>query len=234
MSVLLLLLACGQSTDAERLTQALDPGVSLFKALRGCEGIAGLDAQGDCITAALELRPGTGLQDCQQIESERWRNECLFVLAERLSWTDLDGAISLCAEGRYARECLFHLIQDVAQGAAELPPSQAEGFIEPFIGVPRTPDSVALFWKEWVRHKVRSMDQPVPATLCQGLQDSTGCEEGLGKARRELLRGVPSAERCSRAQEEQPLIQLKDGSRAVVLSPMELEQIRRTCAASKR
>ncbi|MFT5585458.1 MAG: hypothetical protein ACI9VR_003050 [Cognaticolwellia sp.] len=234
MSMVLLLLACGQSTDAQRLAKAMDPKVSLPRALRGCQDIADMHAQGDCLTAALELRPGTDLRDCQQIESRRWRNECVFVLAERLAETDLDGAISLCAKSSYVRECLFHLIRDVAQGVTELSPGEAEVFIDPFIGVPRTPDSVSLFWKEWVRHRVRTMDRPVPEALCEGLQDSPGCEKGLTKARKEMLRGVPSAKRCSRAAEERPLIQLEDGSRALVLSAMEMEEIRRTCAARKR
>jgi hypothetical protein len=212
----------------------MDPSVSLSSALAGCQGIQAQDAQGDCMTAALELREGTGLKDCEQIESERWRNECIFVLAERQSTSDLPGAVALCEQSRYARECLFHLIRDVAQTKTDLAADQAEGFIEPFVGVTRVPDSAALFWKEWVRYKVRTMDQAVPEGLCEGLVDVESCTAGVVKARKEMVRGEPSAERCKRVEEELPLLQLEDGTQALALTALELEEIRRTCAASKR
>lgn len=234
MMALLLLLACSPSTDPERLSQALDPSVSLSKALRGCEQIQGEDAQGDCLSAAVELREGTELEDCQSIASKRWRNECIFVLAERMGTTDVPAAISLCEETVYVRECLFHLIRDKAKAATALPPTDAEAALEPFWNVRRVPDASTMFWKEWVRHTVRDLDQAVPSDLCAGLQDSQGCEAGLKKGRNQMLRGVPKAQRCARSDTGQPILQLKDESQAVALSPMELVEIQRTCAASKR
>lgn len=229
-----LLVSCTPQTDAERLAQALDPQVPLSKAVRGCEQISGQDAQGDCLSAAIALREGTRLEDCQSISSERWRNECVFVLAERMGAEDVDGAIALCAESRFVRECLFHLIQDKAQAVGELEPVQAQRAIEPFSGVKRVPDAATLFWKEWVNHQVRTLDRAVPSTLCQGLEDSQSCKAGLSSARKMMLRGIPSAQRCERSAEERPILALSDGSQALELSPMEMEEIRRTCAASKR
>jgi hypothetical protein len=234
MMGLLLVLACGPSTDPERLSQALDPSVSLSRALRGCERIKGEDAQGDCLSAAVELREGTELEDCQSITSDRWRNECIFVLAERLGRSDVAAGISLCEETLYVRECLFHLIRDKAKGATGLAPIEAEAALVPFWSVRRVPDASIMFWKEWVRHTVRSLDQPVPSDLCVGLQDSDGCEAGLKKGRNQMLRGVPKAQRCARIEAGQAILQLKDESQAVELNPMELVEIQRSCAASKR
>ena len=234
---LLVLLSCGSSnTDAQRLAQALDPSVSLSRAIRGCEKIRGQDAQGDCLSAAVALREGTTLKDCQGIESERWRNECVFVLAERLGVDDIPGAVLICEESVYVRECLFHLIRDEAEevAAKDLSPKEGEAFLQPFVGVRRVPDASTMFWKEWVRYRVRTMDLAVSKSVCEGLMDEKGCLEGLSKARRTMLRGVPQAERCARAEAGVPLLPLTDGSQALELRSQELEEIQRTCAAAKR
>ena len=236
MMALLLLLACGPRTDAERLSQALDSSVALRTAVRGCEQIQAQDAQGDCLSAAIELREGTTWDDCQGIESDRWRSEWVFVLAERLGARDVPGGILACEESGYVRECLFHLIQDQAEAVAaeDLPPAEAEASLTPFFGVKRVPDASTLFWKEWVRYRVRTMDLAVPLSVCDGLKDVDGCKAGHSKARRTMLRGVPKAERCARVEKGMPVLPLQDGSQALELKAQELEEIERTCAASKR
>lgn len=221
-------------SDAERLAQALDPTVPLSQALSGCQDIAAEDAQGDCLSAALEVREGTQLQDCEQIRSDRWRDECVFVLAEQLREEDLGAAIETCHHSVYARECSYHLVRDTAREATSLPPIQAEAQIKPFEAARRAPDAPVLFWKEWARYTVRELGQSIREDTCTGLQEPQSCSQGLMKARKEMLRGVPSAERCARAEAQAPLLQLDDGTPAMSFSAMEIEEVRRSCARPKR
>ncbi|MED5371708.1 MAG: hypothetical protein VX899_11875 [Myxococcota bacterium] len=230
MSLLLVLqLACTPS-PGEALRLALDPAAPLDEALSACQHIPAPDAQGDCLSAALETRGDYERADCEQIQARRWRDECVFLLAERQRTEGaLAAAVDTCHETAFARECVFHLIRDEARLVADQTPAAAQERVAPFIGAPRAPDAAAVFWKEWATARIKTHDLPVAPETCTQVDDTVGCQDGLKRAGSELLRGIPSKQRCERVEAGEPVLQLASGEPSLVPASEQLRAATAHC-----
>lgn len=216
-----LLLACAAPDAAQTMQAALDPQVSLDRALRGCGRLAVENDRGDCLSAAMETRAVLEPDACEVIDVAHWRDECVFLAAERLRADgQIDRAIAACQDTRFGRECTFHLIRDEAEHRAALTASEAERGLAQFSDNERAPDAPRIFWQEWFEARTELELASSPAD-CQGLETQDGCQEGLRRAWRQRVRGVPSRQRCQRLADGEPVLQSADGV-ATLTPPPEL------------
>jgi hypothetical protein len=90
--------------------------------------------------------------DCGDLRLPLWRDECVFRLAERLARAgDATRAVEHCAATRFARECSYHLLREVARGVPPGDVGAATGALAPWRELPTVADAPRLFWKAWFR-----------------------------------------------------------------------------------
>lgn len=216
-----LLLACAAPDPGQTMRDALDPDVSLNRALRGCARLTVDNDRGDCLSAAMESRSVLDPMACEAIDVPHWRDECVFLAAERLRADgQIEPAIAACQDTRFGRECTFHLIRDEAEQRAALPAVDAQQGLVLFSDNERAPDAARIFWQEWFEARTELELASNPAD-CVGLDTREGCEEGLRRAWRQRVRGVPTKKRCERVASGAPVLQSEDG-RATLTPPPEL------------
>lgn len=211
------LLACGfnpganPASDAERLADALNPELPLKELLKSCAQISDVNSRGDCQSASVQTHVGGEVSDCQSIEEERWRSECIFRLAERTRKDDLEGAIALCAESDYDRECWGHLVRDEAAERVALSPHEQAEFAQWLTqALPRT-DASDLYWEEWAIARFRA-DIGVQREDCGELSTPSPCVQGLRRARKRLEAELGEENRCAAYRDKRPELALSDGS----------------------
>lgn len=202
--LLLMLVACHEPpSDAVLYRRALVTSVDGEHAALLCQQITDIGLAGDCQVAVMErfedLEPG----DCAVIRSNLWRDECVFLLAER-QWRSGQQAegLSTCKQTRFARACTWHLIQDEAEAAADQDAAAAESRLEPFLRSNAAPDAGLQFWKLWFRARL-SAGVPIDEAACSVVQDVRGCREAVGRTIHELLEASGRANRsalCSAAE----------------------------------
>ena len=152
-----------------------------------------------------QLAPG----DCAAIASHLWRDECVFLLAERQwrSGAHAEG-LATCEETRFARACTWHLIQDEAEAAAEEPPEVAEVRLQHFLTSRIAPDAALHFWKLWLRARLGA-GTPIDERSCGALTRREACREAVGRTLPELLEATGRHERealCAAAPGERVMV----------------------------
>ncbi|MDP6932328.1 MAG: hypothetical protein QGG40_05400, partial [Myxococcota bacterium] len=180
------LVACGGS-DAERFTSALSGDLPLDRAMDQCEVIDQQDLADECRVTVSRRRPDDAT--CGRIETERWRGECWFQLAESLvasgeRWT----ALEACGRaGTFYGECLYHLwsteLAQAAEGAgrAVLALPAGREVVEFWSGIETLGNSAEeQLWGDWWFFALNA-NRPADLADCAGLpteSDRSGCEKG--------------------------------------------------------
>lgn len=120
-----------------------------------------------------------GPTDCELVPEGLWRDECVFLYAERAAAAgDLPTAIAACETTRFGRECSYHLLRAAARAVVDAPPAEAALRIAPYQGLDDARDAPRLFWKAWFREQ-GAVDRPIDPTACP--------DEACRAAAREVL-----------------------------------------------
>lgn len=187
-----MLAACGPQTDAERYAWALTQARSYERARSACVGIVAPHARGDCLVAAMERFGTLDAEECRAVQQAEpsmslWRDECMFQLAERQrARGNVDGALQLCLDTRFSRECAWHLVQDEAEASLSEDPTLAELRLARFDGAQRIPDAPLQFWTIRYRTQAAAGETPDEAT-CLELSNPGPCHEALRRHVRLVL-----------------------------------------------
>jgi hypothetical protein len=182
-----LILACATQDPEEAWRAALAGDRPLAESLALCDQ-SGEHAE-ECVATVVRGHADAPITRCAALQSERWRSECAFGIAEaRAKAGDRWGALEGCGEaGAYYNECLYHSWTFELQLAAEEVDRAVDGVerARPIIAYWSQietigPQAEELLWADWwyfahTRHK--------PATLagCATLADATDrrrCEDG--------------------------------------------------------
>jgi hypothetical protein len=125
--------------------------------------------------------------DCALVEDPLWRDECVFLLAERrYAAGELASAIQTCHRTRFGRKCSWHLLQDLAQATLDRPPTEVESMLTPFLEADPMPDFKDQFWRIRFREQGaagRTLDE----SACVGLVDEMSCESAVHYHVRSIL-----------------------------------------------
>ena len=201
--LLLMLLACdAPPSDAVLYRRALVESVDGEEAAQHCWKITDIGLAGDCQVAVMERFEDLEAGDCAEIRSNLWRDECVFLLAER-QWKagqQLEG-LTTCRQTRFARACTWHLIQDEAEAAVAEDAAEAEARLAPFLRSNVAPDAALHFWKLWLRARLTA-GVPIDEEACAAVQEVRVCREAVGRTIHELLEAsgrTRRAELCAAA-----------------------------------
>ena len=196
--LLLMLAACNAPpSDADLYRRALVTSTASEQAAARCRQIADVGLAGDCQVAVMERFETLEAGSCAEIRSDLWRDECVFLLAER-QWRagqQLEG-LSTCRQTRFARACTWHLIQDEAESAAAQSAAEAQARLEPFRASNVAPDAAMHFWKLWLRARLAA-GIAIDEKECATIEDVRSCREAVGRTIHELLE---ASGRTSRAE----------------------------------
>lgn len=170
---------CAQPTDAERYRRALTTDATFARAWESCGGITAPPDRGDCQAAVTERFDRREAGDCEQIEHAVWKDECRFLLAERLGQAgELDGALAACLSSRFRRHCTWHLIEDAVEATLDHSDAAAEQALEPFFARRAMPDAAFQFWR--VRHRLKNAEGvSLSEEDCEGLRFRDDCRRAL-------------------------------------------------------
>ncbi len=189
-----LLCACSGRTDADWYTLALTAEDGYARAARRCDRIDGLRLRGDCEVAAMSRWGRLEEADCQGVEDALWRDECVFLLAER-QWGagQHQEALASCHQTRFARACVWHLLQDEVEATATADAHTASTRLAPFAGEPLIPDAQQQFWRLWLRSRAGAgivLDE----AECADLADPWPCRHALDRYIHEVLEALHRAD----------------------------------------
>jgi len=178
--LLLGLLSCGSpKSDAVRYAEALGEASDFESARSLCAGITDVGLRGDCKVGAMERHRVLDEAECDGVQSDLWRDECRFLLAERQRASgDLALAIDTCNSTRFARKCAWHLVQDEAQASVDEAPAVAEARITPFLVSRPVPDAALQFWIIRFREQAAAGKQ-LDERVCDEVIDRQTCVEGF-------------------------------------------------------
>ncbi len=110
--ILLLLGSCGTVPgDRDLYIRALDENTSDQQALDACQSISHQKEAGECLASVVRQRESLAGDACRLIQDPSWRQECHFLVAERLaaSGRRWDALVSCGRAGRFLDECLYHV-----------------------------------------------------------------------------------------------------------------------------
>ena len=175
----LALLACEGEPDHARYRRALVEAPDWQAAEEACGGIADPDLQGDCMVSTMERFNLLDAGSCAVVKAPVWRDECLFLLAER-QWRagELEVGLATCLGTRFRRMCNWHLLQDEVEATLDAPASEAEARLIAYQAVARMPDGPQQFWLIRLRERA-AQGIPVDEADCEGLHDPAGCLDGV-------------------------------------------------------
>jgi len=149
-----LLLACSLPSDGTLYQQALHEK-DFDRAFGLCMKITEDQARGDCAVAVMEALHRRDPADCQRLEPGIWKEECMFLYAERAaSDGHLREAFQSCNQTRFGRECSYHLIRQGVRSVLALPPAEAGNLLLAYQDLPWAPDAEWLFWKTYWRQRL--------------------------------------------------------------------------------
>jgi len=178
---LLGLLACGSETssDGAAYPSALAESASYEAAVVYCGQIEAIDLRGDCQVAVMEKWNRLDPQDCEALESELWKHECLFQLGER-QWQagDVETGLHTCQQTRFRRNCGWHLVQYEVLDTLDLPAAEAEAQIRGFEDFEPMPDAALQFWIIRFR-ELAGEGRPPNEVDCGGLQNPEPCRAAI-------------------------------------------------------
>lgn len=169
------LVACDRPSIAERVRVAAT--TADYPAARAaCRSLPD-ELRGECLVDAFDRLGGLDRADCDALAAGVWRDECVFLYAERLAAAGrVDEAVAACGETRFARACGYHLVRDAAEGVSGRPLLEAAAALAPFGAMPMAPDAPRLFWRAWFR--ARLDHAPIDPTPCA----DAACDEGAREA----------------------------------------------------
>ena len=185
--MLVFLLACAPTTDAEGYLAAVaEPDNPAL-----CDAITDSWLAGECRAMAASTRAGQddlegGLAICRKMpESDPWRDECFFLVSDRITAAG-EQAKTICDQaGRYQDRCLGHalgregraMLQDVAPGE-ELDAYRALRE-KSAIYFDDEQTAARKLWHMMVEFVAsRDIDQPFSAATCGQLQENI-CRSGF-------------------------------------------------------
>lgn len=175
--LLLLLFACDGRGPAELYRDALraetwEEGSAL------CRRLPEEDAP-DCLVAVQEALGRLDRADCDAIPAGVWRDECVFLYAERVAAAgDAAAGFAACEGTRFGRHCTYHLIREGARAALERPLAEAAVATDAYAGLRLAPDAGRLFWQTWFRERM-SRNHPVDPSGCGALPRGVeACHQG--------------------------------------------------------
>lgn len=190
---MILLLACAGPSPAEAFRTAIAGDIALEDALVLCARAA--DDEEECVATVVRGHADAPMAACQGLQSERWRSECAFGIAEsRAKAGDRWGALEGCGlAGAYYDECLYHAWTFELQLAAEALDGGAVnniGAARPIVSywaeiatvgaADGTFDAEELLWADWWFFAL-SRNRPAVLAACSQLADATDrgrCEVG--------------------------------------------------------
>lgn len=200
--MLFLLLGCAPQTDAERYLKAIaEPDNPA-----GCDAIRDPWLVGECrAMAATETAEGgdvdRGLAICETMsEHDPWRDECFFLISDRISASGLQ-ASAICARAeRYQDRCLGHafgregraLLEDVAYGEEQQAFRDLRALSQRYFDDPQTAGK--KLWHlmtEFIAS--RDIEEPFSAATCGGLPENL-CRTGFLTRIRFSVRDAQGAE----------------------------------------
>ena len=184
--MLFFLLGCGPQTDAERYLKALDDPANAA----GCEAIADDRLAGECramaaVERAMRGDVDGGLAACEAMPaSDPWRDECFFLLGDRITATGSQ-ATAICERaGRYQDRCLGHafgregrkLLTGVTYGEERQAYRDLRTLSRTYFDDPQTAGK--KLWHLMVEFIAsRDIEEPFSAATCGGLPDNL-CRTG--------------------------------------------------------
>lgn len=161
----LLLLGCAAPSDAAAYRAALHAS-DWDQARDACTEVDDPTSRADCLVAAMERFDRLGPEDCQLVPAGLWRDECVFLYAERLARAArVPEAVAACERTGFGRECAYHLLRAAARETVDEPPARAARMIAPYTGMSDAHDAPRLFWKAWFREQA-ARDRPLDPTAC--------------------------------------------------------------------
>jgi hypothetical protein len=147
------------------------------------------DAEPDCLVAAMEAQGRLEASDCQVVPEGLWRDECVFLYAERQARAgDLGEAMHTCEQTRFGRECSFHLIREGSRAVLDKPVAEAAAATGAYTGMKLAPDAERLFWKSWFRERLQKKKEVDPRDC-----PTASCFEGAREAVLSSLNGLARA-----------------------------------------
>ena len=181
------LASCHPRSNAQWYTRALSDETSFEDARSDCRHVSEPTARDDCLLAVLEQYHRLAETDCAELQVMKWREECLFQLAERQNASgDLALGLATCNRSRYARPCSWHLVQDEVEASLGDAPSVAEPRIDKFKGVRSLPDAPLQFWL--IRFREQSAaGKPIDEADCDGLRDPIACRNAVQEHIQQVL-----------------------------------------------
>jgi len=200
--VLLFLLGCGPQTDAERYLKAIaEPDNPA-----GCEPITDDWLAGECramaATATAEHGDvGGGLAICEEMAAhDPWRDECFFLISDRITATGPQAAEICGRAGRYQDRCLGHAFgrEGRERLASVTPGEEREAYRElralsqSYFDDPQTAGK--KLWHLMVEFIAsRDIEAPFSAATCGGLAENL-CRTGFLTRIRFSVRDARGAE----------------------------------------
>ncbi|MFN7145142.1 MAG: hypothetical protein ACK4YP_15300, partial [Myxococcota bacterium] len=132
--------------------------------------------------------------DCDGILAGVWRDECVFLYAERVAAAGNAAAgFAACEDTSFGRHCTYHLIREGARAVLERPLAEAAVATDAYAGLRLAPDAERLFWQTWFRERM-GRNQPVDPTDCGALPRGVDtCRQGARDTVELSLRGLARA-----------------------------------------
>jgi hypothetical protein len=178
---------CARS-DAELLQEALGAD-DHAQAAAACAQLGGVTGDRCRVDVAARHNRLDGAH-CEPVSDPLWRDECAFQLAERLAVVGRpEEAVALCSGTRFARECSYHLLREVARGVLGKP-TEAAAALGAWEGMIPERDVARLFWKAWLREG-RAAGAELNPEVCP----DAACEAAARETLFESLRGQHRANR---------------------------------------
>jgi len=219
--LLLILGACAEPpSEAEAYAHALAGAETYVEARESCGQIADAGVRGDCQATITERFARLDPADCDAVDGDVWRDECRFLMAERIGATgDLELALATCVTSRFRRHCAWHLLQDATEHTIDAPHAEAEAVLEGFMQVKALPDAPNQFWRiRW--RELAGRGVRLDEAGCEGLRSRPGCRDALERQVFDMLQVVSRSDRAGVCATPEGQRVLHDGVPVWTLGPL--------------
>lgn len=231
LGLLTLLGACADPSEAERLTQALDPTTPIHQGLALCRTLSDPTQLGQCGVQVLDRKEDLGEGDCVALGQGVWLDECRFNVAERLAARgEVAAATEICDRIRFSRPCNFHLVREQARLSVDEAPAIAEARVALFSAASIAPDAARLFWGERLR-ATQLLGRPADVAVCAALTNPAPCREAFSSMWDRAVQAVSQDQACARLSAGRPLLTMGNGEPSFVPAPEALAALLKACPA---
>ena len=209
LGLLTLLGACAEPSEAERLTQALDPTTPIHQGLALCRTLSDPTQLGQCGVQVLDRKEDLGEGDCVALGQGVWLDECRFNVAERLA---------------------AHGVREQARLSVDEAPAIAEARVALFSAASIAPDAARLFWGERYR-ATQLLGRPADVAVCAALTNPAPCREAFSSMWDRAVQAVSQDQACARLSAGRPLLTMGNGEPSFVPAPETLAALLKACPA---